>query len=347
MDKLFVCVLLVLSLFACQAEDEKISLAGEWRTAKDGQVLYLQAKSGRVDSSVVRKGKFEFVLVDTVPDEYILWRVNNGKKAWLRVYLDHCQTHLKLSNETEKLQGADFMKCEITGNPVGAITWDLVRSSLMENDLFRDSVFLQRLREVVERGDMASAYAFMKFGAILADYMTYDEVMGYWNRLPETIKQGVVGKRGKNQLDKYLPFSKGGTLPDFTLNTANGQPVTLSEFVKGKKAVLIVFWASWVPSCPPRNLEVLTLYNKFHEKGLDILGISLDTKKDAWLKSVKENKLPWTQVSDPNMWDAEIAKLYMVNSVPSFILVGEDGKVLANSTQLYRELGKVIENVFK
>ena len=76
---------------------------------------------------------------------------------------------------------------------------------------------------------------------------------------------------------------------------------------------------------------MVAAYNKYKEKGFDILGVSLDRDKDAWLKAIDEDQLAWHQVSDLKYWQNEVAQLYGVNSIPHSILLDPDGKIVAKN----------------
>lgn len=118
-------------------------------------------------------------------------------------------------------------------------------------------------------------------------------------------------------------------VPDFTANDVNDKPVTLSNFYKNKKVVLIDFWASWCGPCRRENPNVVAAYQKYHGKGFEIIGVSLDKTKEAWLAAIKEDKLNWMHVSELKYWNSDIAANYGVQSIPTNFLIDSTGKLIA------------------
>ena len=102
-----------------------------------------------------------------------------------------------------------------------------------------------------------------------------------------------------------------------------------TEVLNAKEPVLVDFWAAWCGPCRAENPNLVAVYNDFHDKGFDVLGVSLDNNKEAWLKAIEDDKLDWTQVSDLGYWDNEVSNLYAVRSIPANFLLDADGKIIA------------------
>ena len=95
------------------------------------------------------------------------------------------------------------------------------------------------------------------------------------------------------------------------------------------KVTLIDFWASWCAPCRQANPEVVALYNEFHNKGLNIISVSLDEDVKRWKDAIAADKLVWTQVSNLKEMKDPIALQYGVTQIPTAFLLDASGKVIA------------------
>ncbi len=118
---------------------------------------------------------------------------------------------------------------------------------------------------------------------------------------------------------------------DIALPGTDGQTVKVSDYVPGNKYTLIDFWASWCPPCRAEMPNIVQAYADYHDKGLEVVGVSLDAKKDAWTQAITDLKMPWPQMSDLKGWDSEGAALYGVRSIPANVLVDQNGIIVAKN----------------
>ncbi|MHA4895881.1 redoxin domain-containing protein [Pedobacter sp. PWIIR3] len=118
-----------------------------------------------------------------------------------------------------------------------------------------------------------------------------------------------------------------GVKPAFTLPDRDGKPLSLAS-LKGK-VVLVDFWASWCGPCRKENPNLVMAYSKYHDQGFEIIGISLDDKKDNWSKAIEADKLTWLHASDLKGWKSDLALEYGIRSIPMNFLVDADGKIIA------------------
>ncbi len=140
-------------------------------------------------------------------------------------------------------------------------------------------------------------------------------------------------------VEKQERVQAGQPIIDFTQNDPDGNPVTLSQLAQGK-LLLVDFWASWCPDCRKENPNVVAAYQKFHDQGFDILGVSFDTDKEAWLNAIEKDGLTWTHVSDLQGWSNAAGALYAIAFIPQNALI-KDGVIVARNLEgeaLFQEI---------
>ncbi len=150
------------------------------------------------------------------------------------------------------------------------------------------------------------------FTKLIHKYPSDDYIRYRWNKLVS---------------DKLLAV--GVMAPDFTLPDTNGVRRSLQEF-RGK-VVVIDFWASWCRPCRQENPNMVRLYRDYHDKGLEILGVSLDGDRESWMQAIHKDGLYWTQVSDLKRWNSAAGQLYQISSIPATIVVDKEGRIAAKN----------------
>ena len=140
---------------------------------------------------------------------------------------------------------------------------------------------------------------------------------------------------------KALPV--GSPFPDFSEKDVDGKPISVGAY-KGK-IVLVDFWATWCGPCVGELPNVLQTYEKYHAKGFEVVGISLDSDKGKLTSFVKAKKMPWQQFFDGGGWKNKLAQQYNVHSIPATYLVDKDGKIIAKNLRgpaLEQEVAKAL-----
>ncbi|MDM1292684.1 TlpA family protein disulfide reductase [Sphingobacterium sp. N143] len=158
---------------------------------------------------------------------------------------------------------------------------------------------------------------------------SYEEVKPLYDILDKNVLATGTGKQLTARLEVLKRSALGTPLLDFTQNDAEGKPVSFASF-KGKY-VLVDFWASWCGPCRAENPNVLKAYNQYKDNNFTVIGISLDDNAEKWKKAIKDDGMPWTQLSSLQGFKNEVSTYYGIQGIPSSLLVGPDGKIIARN----------------
>ena len=138
----------------------------------------------------------------------------------------------------------------------------------------------------------------------------------------------------------------GGKFLDYEGPDPNGVMHKLSEYVGQGKWVLVDFWASWCAPCKGEMPNVVTAYELYHDKGLEIVGISFDREKEPWLAAIKEWKMPWIHLYGIQNGKNVAAEIYGVTGIPDNVLVNPEGTVVARCLR-GQDLADRISKIFE
>lgn len=166
----------------------------------------------------------------------------------------------------------------------------------------------------------------------------------YSNMLTGEAKNNSNAKDIEAYLKKINVVGVGKVAPDFTVKTPEGHDISLYS-IKGK-IKLVDVWASWCGPCRMENPNVVKVYEKYKDKGLEIFGVSLDEKADAWIAAIQKDKLTWKHGSDLKGWKSDICSLYSIEGVPFTILLDENNVVIAKNLRgekLEQKIAELLE----
>lgn len=148
----------------------------------------------------------------------------------------------------------------------------------------------------------------------------------------------------EKQIAKIRKLEPGKPVVPFSQKDKDGNRFSTS-LLKGR-FYLIEFWASWCAPCRKENPALRKVYQKYHAKGFEIVGVSLDTKRDAWLGAIAKDQLPWIHVSDLKGWENAVARTYEVNMIPFNFLIDNKGNIIAHSIRP-DELSKKLAGIYR
>ena len=142
------------------------------------------------------------------------------------------------------------------------------------------------------------------------------------------IDEVIVSLKEQAEAEKInAALVPGKQFPPFEVTDIDGKPLSIAS--RKAKVILIDFWATWCAPCVAELPGIVSIYNKYHDKGFDVIGISLDQEKSAMTSFIKRKKMPWPQYFDGKIWDNKLAKQYGIFKIPATFLVDSNGKILA------------------
>ena len=207
---------------------------------------------------------------------------------------------------------------------------------------FHNTRSLELQEELVRRYSDQAIAPFMIFWEMKAN-VSLEKL----KQLRALVDPSLIEHPYTKQLDEFIrlaDFKVGSDMPDFKLPDKDGKDFVFST-LRGKY-VLVDFWASWCGPCMREMPNVVKLYKECKGKNFEIVGVSLDQKRDAWLNAVEKNKMKWIQVSDLKSWETLPVKLCNISAVPYTVLVDPEGKVIALDLR-GEELIKKVKEVLK
>jgi peroxiredoxin len=359
-------LILSVILIACKTTKDEFSIKGTIAGVDTGKVYLQKIVDGRpqsIDTADVVKGEFTFTGKMELPDFRVL-RLNE-QDYFAKFFLENAQ--VKINAKKDSLNAT-----KITGSP----SQDLFESYVKEVESMnkQTAALQQRYQEAMVNKneeevkkvqidyqalmDTMKVYTknFVKEHktSVVAAYITLVQLSNQIESteldsivagFPQEIGQSEYVVQLKEIADGMRKTAIGATAPDFTMNDPQGKPIQLSS-LRGK-IVMIDFWASWCGPCRQENPNVVKVYQQYHDKGFEILGVSLDRTKEDWEKAIKDDQLNWLHVSDLQYWQNNAARLYAVNAIPQTYLLDKDGKIIAKglrSQELAAKLAELFPN---
>lgn len=139
------------------------------------------------------------------------------------------------------------------------------------------------------------------------------------------------------QADLFPPSHVGKNAPSLAFVDSLQKPVSFAAIAKGKKYVVIDFWASWCNPCRKAIPALKTFYSEASSKGVEIISVSIDKKETDWVKANTQEALPWYSFLDRK----GLADAYNVKAIPAMFLLDGNGKVVAENVSLEQIKEKV------
>jgi Peroxiredoxin len=311
-------------LAACSGTQNNLSIEGTV-TNQELSKMYLQKFDNKmffvIDSADVVDGKFSFSKNVTLPEIYGL-AADTTQSSYM-LFLDENPVTVVFDQQSTIVKGSKLQDEYIAAS----------------NDL--DSM---KIDEYIKQNPKSLVAAYMLYRNF-SYKLSPEEIKANIQLLDTSLLKTPYVKVLEQLVTTLESVAVGKKALDFTANDPEGNPVSLYSKL-GNSYLFIDFWASWCPPCRRENPNVVAAYNKFKSKGFDILAVSLDKSKEAWVAAIEKDNLTWTHVSDLRFWDSAPAAVYGIRAIPANVLLNSEGIIIAKN--LYGEdLMNKLDEVYK
>lgn len=357
MKKIILSAALAVATLPVLGQQVDYSVSGTY--TDNGKKVYLIDKltDNAIDSIVVADGKFSF-FGKAPKDAFMAVRAEDME--WTTIFFnDGTPVAVNLNDSTLKgsPQNERLVKYDIENDLPTKLLREKVTNMTKEEIQANQEELMGEVNGLIEkRVEFANNVFKNERNSLIplafAQFYFYDNGIEAYDEL---VKEKVVFadhpylKLARDEVAKMLQpqdDSKnvfiGQKFIDLEMADPDGKPHKISELVGEGKWVLVDFWASWCGPCRGEMPNVVEAYNKYHSKGFEVIGVSFDQDKDAWVKAIQQLKMPWMQISDLKGWECAASPTYNVNSIPDNILIDPQGIITDRALR-----GKALHNRLK
>lgn len=343
---------LILTLFSCQEDKNTYTLEGDAIGFADGTEIYVSTFENKqakvIDTIIVEDGKFSatfpnsntlsvnFLSTNEANGSVIYFPENENMKATL--YKDSIQASRVTGGDQNKAYG-EYLAKSAEFNTKKQASMEAFRKAQQENDAAAaaqvQSANLNLMGEETKyKKDFLANHDKSLFSVMLLSEMvsrgeiSVADAQAYLKDLRPELESSEITQELKTKLSSMGKAEIGADAPDFSAPTPDGGTMSLSEALG--KYTIIDFWASWCRPCRIENPNVVKVYNKYHDQGLNIISVSLDKadQKDKWIQAIKDDQMDWYHVSNLQFWNDPIARQYSVRSIPATFLLDSNGVII-------------------
>ena len=342
----------------CRAQ-EGFKITAETSGVPDGKMLLISERGDTLATADMVGGKFEFTgRVDRAMAAYIM---TADAKARIPLMIENAVFNV-IANEKmvyvdgggaaqELLRQFDAINASVKQEQQRMQSE--AQKAYLEQNMPKMQALQSQFQKFVEKAQKQETELLQaNGGSFVAAYVItnsmrqvgLERLRERYNYLTDEVKSGAYGNVIAQQIALYESLEVGGTAPDFTAMTPEGDTLSLHS-VKGK-VKLLDFWASWCAPCRQENPNVLKLYQKYRSKGLEIISFSLDNDPKAWKKAIEEDGMIWKHFSDLKAQGSPIAAMYNLMSVPYTILLDENNKIVGKNlrgAQLQKKVAELLK----
>ncbi|PKA84375.1 peroxiredoxin [Ulvibacter sp. MAR_2010_11] len=346
-------VFITLLIISCQKDSNSFSVTGVAEGFADGTPIYVyevtDSQPQVIDTLTITEEKFEamYPKSEVLSINYLRIGENNSSIVYFPENEDLKVTLYKDSLASSYVSGSKqndaytaFSKKIRYFNAVKQTNMERFNAARNEQDnMLVTQIQKENMAIVQEETNYKKQFALDNnnslFSVMLMSEMlgrkeiSFDDADVFVKSLSPKVAALAVSSNLQAMITNAKKAEVGSVAPDFSAPTPTGEILALTD-VLGKYTI-IDFWASWCKPCRMENPNVVNVYNQYHDKGLNIISVSLDKddQKDRWIKAIKDDKMDWYHVSNLKFWNDPIARMYNIRAIPATFLLDENGTIIA------------------
>jgi len=366
--KLIILMTLGLLVSSCQNNSTTLKIKGA-ADLDDNSTIYhivadLNNQPTTLDTLTVNKGVFNLVTEIAEPNIHFLQIAGQqGSFPFIAesgtVTIELYKDSLGLSKATGTQSNDDFMRykseTKVYIESLNAIGNDLQQAMILKDSLMADDLQqqYQDVRDQIQQYEIDfiksssnSLISILILERLVANkVIPINEANDMFELLSDRIKNTRSGRAIQKQFDEPPKAEVGQVAPTFEGPSPEGPQFALENGLG--KVTIIDFWASWCRPCRVENPNLVQLYRSNKDRGLRIVGVSLDKEKNKWIQAIKDDGLVWNHVSNLQFWNDPIAKLYKVSAIPATFILDDKGVIIARDLRGIELYNKVEELLSK
>ena len=282
-------------------------------------ISFLQLEGTR--GSVMYIAENQPISFEIYPDSIFTSKVKGG--ADNEILMDYAASMVASQQEMQTIRNT-MMEAFSTQDTLG------ITNAQKEQDVVIEKMKKEK-KELVENHPNSIVSVIVMQEMVGTKMFPTSELQSLYDNLSSDLKSTSLGKKIGEALSNLSSVEIGNKAPSFTAPNPEGEQIALEEVLG--KVTLIDFWASWCKPCRVENPNIVRVYEKYHDKGFNAIGVSLDREgqRDKWIQAIAEDNLAWPQVSNLQFWQDPVAQQYGIQSIPAAFLLDENGVIVARN----------------
>ena len=362
MRNLLLTIMAILAISSCKQATESYSVKLELDNI-EGEWITLTTRVNQeyivVDSVLVESG-VPAVLSNSVDGVQTMYLAKKGDRKSVKLLMENADYTISGSFDDPVIKSTGQAQKDLNSYNELAAEFDIKLAAIVdayyaamekEDKAAADSIIASYEKVNSDKVAVDSLYLLenpASFASVLILRSSFysletEDLESSLNALDQSVRQLEEYDYMYNILEKQKDVAIGKQYKDFGLETPEGTMLNVSDVHNGS-VLLIDFWASWCGPCRRANPELVEMYAEYHEKGFEILGVSLDSDRASWLKAIDDDQMTWKHISDVKGWECKGSVLYGVPAIPHTVLVDREGIIVAKKLH-GEELREAIERL--